>query len=72
MLSNIPCADHIIEVVCRILMEALLSQNEVVVDGAGVCDSLFSLLDMDKHNDNHIPGLSDHLLFPALERVVSI
>ena len=53
-------------------MEAILSQNEVIVDGAGVCDSLFSLLDMDKHNDNHIPGPSDHLLFPAAERVVSI
>ena len=71
ILSDNPSADHR-EVVRGILMEALLSQNEVVVDGAGVCDSLFALLDMDKHDDNHIPGRSDHLLFTAAQQVVPI
>ena len=56
MLSDNTFADHTREVVCEIIMAALLSQNEVVVDGAGVCDSLFALLDMDKHDANHIPG----------------
>ena len=72
MLSDNPFANHTREVVREILMEALFSQNEVVVDGAGVCDSLFALLDMYKHNDNHIPDLSDHLLFTAAERVTPI
>ena len=36
------------------------------VDGAGVYDSLFALLDMDKHNDNHIPGRTDPLLLKQL------
>ena len=72
MLSEDPSDDDTREAVCGILMEALLSQDEVVVDGAGVCDSLFALLDMDKHDDTNIPGRSDHLLFTAAERVVPI
>ena len=71
ILSDNSLADHAREVVRGILMEALLSMNDVV-DGAGVCDSLFALLDMDKHDDNHIPGQSDHLLFTAAQRVVPI
>ena len=63
--------DHTREVVLGFLMEALLSMNDVV-DGARVCDSLFTLIDMDKHDDNHIPGRSDHLLFTAAQRVVPI
>ena len=54
-----------------LLMEALLSMNDAV-DGAGVCDSLFALLDMDIHDDSYIPGRSDHLLFTEAERVVPV
>ena len=71
ILSDNPLDDHTREVVCGVLMEVLLSKNDVV-DGVGVCDSLFALLDMDKHDDNHIPGRSDHLLFTAAQRVVPI
>ena len=42
-----------------ILIEALVSINDVV-DGAGVCDSLFALLDIDKDDDSHILGLIDY------------
>merc|ERR1712238_532084 len=71
MLSDNPLDKHTREVVRGILMEALTPVNDVV-DGAGVCDSLFALLDMDKHDDTHIPGRSDHLLFTAAERVVPV
>ena len=71
ILSDNPLDEHTREVVRGVLMEALLSMNDVV-DGAGVCDSLFALLDMDKHDDSHIPGRSDHLLFTEAERVVPV
>merc|ERR1712238_95787 len=71
ILSDNPLDKHTREVVRGILMEALTPMNDVV-DGAGVCDSLFALLDMDKHDDNHIPGRSDHLLFTEAERVVPV
>ena len=48
MLSDNLFDDDIREVVYEILMEALLSQDEVGVDGAGVYESFFTLLDMDK------------------------
>ena len=48
MLSEDPFDDNTREDVCGILMEALLSQDDGVVDGAGVCDSLFAILDIDK------------------------
>ena len=55
ILSDNPLDKHTREVVRGVLMEALTPVNDVV-DGAGVCDSLFALLDMDKHDDSHIPG----------------
>jgi len=51
MLSEDPGDDNTREYVCRILMEAFLSQDEYVVDGAEFCDTLFELfelLDIDK------------------------
>ena len=71
IISDNPLDEHTREVVRGVLMEALLSMNDVV-DRAGVCDSLFALLDMDKHDDSYIPGQSDHLLFTKAERVVPV
>ena len=48
MLLEDPRDEDTREFVCEIIMEALLSQDDVVVGGAGVCDSLFAILDSDK------------------------
>ena len=46
MILEDPFNDDTRETVCGILMEALLSQFDV--DGMVVCESLFTLLDIDK------------------------
>ena len=48
MLLEIPADDDTREVVCGIIMEALLSQDEVAVDGAEFCAELCAFLDIDK------------------------
>ena len=48
IISENPYDDNTRETVCEILMEALLAQDDIVVDGAVVCDSLFAILDSDK------------------------
>ena len=40
--------DNTKEAVCGILMETLSSQDDIVVDGVGICDRLFELVDIDK------------------------
>ena len=50
-LSGNPLDDHR-EVVHGILMDAFLPMADGV-DGAGVCDSLFALLNMDKHDQDY-------------------
>ena len=48
MLSENPYDDNTRETVCKILMEALSTHDDIFVDGAFVCDSLFVLFDIDK------------------------
>ena len=48
VLLGIRYGDNTREVVCEILMEAFSSQDEFVVDGAEICETLFELLDIDQ------------------------
>ena len=48
MLSKNPYDDNTRETVCEILMEALSAQDDIFVDGAVVCNSLFVLFDINK------------------------
>ena len=48
ILLEYPYDDDTKETVCEILMEALSAQDDIVIDGSVVCDSLFASLDMDK------------------------
>lgn len=52
MLSADPFDDDTRDAVREILVEALSSQDDVVVDGVGVCDSLFALLDINKQQQS--------------------